>query len=164
MANYKKQMQKIVQEYRNSDQPWPATAKAIADWAIISGRWEMPAAAIRRRCADDVADAMREEYYTDSKNRRVRLLHPAPLLAADGERMIVWDDIRTAARPHMELSFQNRRQGIVGDCRQFKVDVDSYNDAHVEEEPINMVFDFTMDLAELEAAEEEAKAAKDKAA
>ena len=33
-----------------------------------------------------------------------------------------------------------------------KVDVDSYNDLNPDEEPIQMVFDFTMDLAELEAA------------
>jgi hypothetical protein len=155
MANYTKQMQKIVQEYRLSDEPWPASAKTIADWAIMTGRWEMPAAAIRRRCADDVASAMREEYYTDSKNRRVRLLHPAPLFN-QGERTVLWDDIRTASRPHMELSFQTRRQGIVGDCRQFKLDADSYNEAHVDAEPIQIVFDFTMDLAELEAADEAA--------
>lgn len=158
MANYTKQMQKIVQEYRGSGQPWPTSAKNIADWAITTGRWQMPAAAIRRRCADDVASAMREEYYTDNRNRRVRLLHPAPLFN-QGERTIVWDDIRTAARSHMQLSFQNRRQGVVADCRQFKVDVDSYNDAHPQDEPIQIVFDFTMDLAELEAAEEAGKAA-----
>jgi len=152
MANYTKQMQKIVQEYRASGQPWPTSAKSIADWAITSGRWSMPAAAVRRRCADDIASAMREEYYTDKKNRRVRLLHPAPLFS-QGERVIVWDDIRTAKRPHMELSFQFRRQGVVADCRQFKVDVDSYNDAHPDAAPIQVVFDFTMDLAEIEAAE-----------
>jgi hypothetical protein len=32
MATYTKQMQKIVQEYRLSEQPWPAAAKDIADW------------------------------------------------------------------------------------------------------------------------------------
>lgn len=56
----------------------------------------------------------------------------------------------------MQISFQNRRRGIVGDCRQMKVDVDSYNDAHPDAEPIQIVFDFTMDLAELEAADEAA--------
>ena len=98
---------------------------------------------------------MREEYYTDPKNRRVRLLHPSPLFN-QGERTNVWDDIRTASRPHMQLSFQSRRQGIVGDCRQFKTDADSYNDAHADAEPIQIVFDFTMDLAELEAADKAA--------
>jgi hypothetical protein len=45
-----------------------------------------------RACADDIASTMREEYYTDSKNRRVRLLHPA-FLFTQGERSIVWDDM-----------------------------------------------------------------------
>jgi hypothetical protein len=152
MATYVKQMQQIVDEYRLAGEPWPTTAKNIADWAILSGRWRMPAAAVRRRCADDIAAAMREEYYTDRRGRRVRLLHPAPLVA-DGERHMFWDDIRTAARPHMTLSFQNRRKGIVGDCRQFKTDVDSYNENHPEQEPIQIVFNFEMDLAEIEAAE-----------
>jgi hypothetical protein len=52
----------------------------------------------------------------------------------------------------MQISFQHRRRGIVGDCRQMKVDVDSYNDAHPDAEPIQIVFDFTMDLAELDLA------------
>jgi hypothetical protein len=149
---YSKQMQKIVQEYRTVGEPWPTSAKHIADWAILSGRWAMPAAAIRRRCADDIASAMREEYLTDPKGRRVRVLHPAPVLV-DGQREMIWDDIRTASRPHMQLSFQTRRQGIVGDCRQCKVDVDSYNDGHPDQEPIQIVFNFENDLAELEAAD-----------
>ncbi len=155
MTTYVKQMQRIVDEYRLDGMPWPASAKAIADWAISNGRWEMPSAAIRRRCADDIASAMREEYMTDRKGRRVRLLHPAPI-TSEGQTEMVWDDIRTAPRDHMQISFQHRRKGIVGDCRQMKVDVDSYNDAHPEAEPIQIVFDFTMDLAELEAADEAA--------
>ena len=156
MATYMKQMQKIVEEYRLAGEPWPVSAKAIADWAIASGRWKLPAAAIRRRCADDIATAMREEYMTDRKGRRVRLLHPAPLLMAAGGKEMIWDDIRTAPREHMQVSFQHRRHGIVGDCRQMKTDVDSYNDAHPDLEPIQIVFNFEMDIAELEAADEAA--------
>jgi hypothetical protein len=152
MATYMKQMQKIVAEYRASKEPWPATAKAIADWALRTKRWELPAAAVRRRCADDIAAAMREEFMVDSKGRRVRRLHPAPLLST-GTKEMIWDDIHTAPRAHMQMSFQHRRHGIVGDCRQMKVDVDSYNDAHPDAEPIQIVFNFEMDLAELEAAE-----------
>jgi hypothetical protein len=156
MATYMKQMQRIVDDYRLSGEPWPTSAKAIADWAIKSARWEFPVSAIRRRCAEDIAAAMREEYTTDRKGRRVRLLHPAATKADSGEQLVLWDDIRTAPRSHMEVSFQQRRQGIVGDCRQFKTDVDSYNDAYPDAEPIQIVFDFTMDLAELEAADDAA--------
>jgi len=153
MATYIKQMQRIVDDYRLSDEPWPASARAIADWAIQNGKWELPDSAIRRRCAEDIAAAMREEYTTDKMGRRVRLLHPAAKKTDTGEQLVLWDDIRTAPRTHMEISFQQRRLGIVGDCRQFKLDVDSYNDSHHEAEPIQIVFDFTMDLAELEAAD-----------
>lgn len=156
MATYMKQMQRIVDDYRLSGEPWPASAKSIADWAIRAGRWELPGSALRRRCAEDVAAAMREEYTTDKKGRRVRLLHPAATKGATGEQLVLWDDIRTAPRAHMEVSFQQRRQGIVGDCRQFKLDVDSYNDSRPDDEPLQIVFDFTMDIAELEAADEAA--------
>jgi hypothetical protein len=73
-----------------------------------------------------------------------------------GEQMTLWDDMRTAPRSHMQLSFQQKRKGIFWDCHQLKIDVDSYNDAHSAEEPIQMVFDFTMDLAEYEAGEDAA--------
>ncbi len=151
MATYVKQMQQIVQEYRSAERPWPASAKTIAAWAIETDRWDMPAAAVLNKCAEDIAEAMREEYYWDKKGRRVRLLHPATI-RRQGELFTEWDDIRTASRQHMQLSFQQRRRAIVGDCRQLKTDVDSYNDAHAEAPAIQISFDFNMDIAELEAA------------
>jgi hypothetical protein len=96
-VTYLKQMQKIVPEYRASQQPWPATAKDIAHWAINNGKWDMPAEAIIKKCASDLADAMRESYFTNSKGRRVRALHPAPI-RRQGILFVEWDDIRTAPR------------------------------------------------------------------
>jgi hypothetical protein len=151
MANYTKQLQKIVADYRKAGMEWPAPAKAIAEWAVMEGRWQLPPAAVTQRCAEDIARAMREEYMTDAKGRRVRVKHPVSR-TINGEQYVLWDDIRTAPRSHMQMAFQQRRLGIVGDCRQLKTDVDSYNDARPDEEPIQMVFDFTMDLLELEAA------------
>jgi hypothetical protein len=152
MASYSKQMQKIVEEYRASGEPWPSTAKIMAAWAINTGRWELPASAAINKCAEDIAAAMREEYFVDRKGRRVRLLHPVQTRSVDGEQMTLWDDMRTAPRSHMHLSFQQKRKGIFWDCHQLKDDVDSYNDAHPHEEQIEIVFDFTMDLAEHAAA------------
>ena len=60
-------------------------------------------------------------------------------------------DIRSASREHMEIAFQQRRQQIVGDCRQLKRDIDSYNENRCLERAIQASFDFTWDLAELEA-------------
>ena len=52
----------------------------------------------------------------------------------------------------MHMSFQQHRRKIVGECRQLKTDLDSYNDAHSNDEPMQISFDFNMDLAEIEAA------------
>ena len=151
MAKYMKQMQRIVAQYRIASEPWPAASKTIAEWAIQRGLWELPESAAMAKCAEDLSRAMREEYMTDAKGRRVRIKHPASV-HIHGQQLTLWDDIRTATRTHMHLSFQQRRQQIVGDCRQLKTDVDSYNDRNPYEAPIQMVFDFSMDLAELEAA------------
>ena len=111
----------------------------------------MPPSAVLDRCAKDIGEAMAEMYFTDKQGRRVRLLHPATV-ERQGELFTEWDDIRTAPRRHMQLSFQQKRRAIVGECRQLKTDMDSYNDAHASQKPIQISFDFTMDLAELEAA------------
>ena len=50
----------------------------------------------------------------------------------------------------MARSVQGRRNGIVGDCTQLKMDVDSYNQNTNKDQPIQVIFDFTLDLEELE--------------
>jgi hypothetical protein len=152
MSDYNKQLQRIVKEYRQAGQEWPARTLDIARWALKTNRFDLRTPAIEKLCARDLAQAMREEYITDPKGRRVRAKHPAKV-KRDGEQMIIWDDIRTASRRHMEMAFQLRRRHIIGECRQVKTDVDSYNDAHPNETPIQMVMDFTQDVAEAEALE-----------
>lgn len=148
---YLKQRQQIVLDYRASGEHWPATKVEIAMWAPKTGRWEMPRSAIVNRCAEDIGEAMREIYFTDAEGRRVRLLHPATV-KRQGVLFTEWDDIRTAPREHMQLSFQQKRKAIVGECRQLKTDMDSYNGAHSNAEPIQVSFNFEMDIAEFEAA------------
>ena len=152
---YLKQMQLIVNDYRSANQTWPATAREIAAWAIRQARWDMPAAAVEKKCAEDLADAMRELYFTDSNGRRVRALHPATV-RRQGVLFTEWDDLRTATRKHMQISFQQHRKSIVGECRAPKTAQDSYNDLHPDEPPLQVSFNFNMDLAELEAAGEKA--------
>jgi hypothetical protein len=74
-----------------------------------------------------------------------------PLMKKMGGNTLCGADIRSASREHMERSFQQRRQGIVGDCRQLTSDVDSYNQNHNIGEDIQLVLDFTLDIEEYEA-------------
>ena len=152
MKDKKKQWLKIVEGYRQSGQAWPAAALDIAEWAVENRKFDLRTPALVRVASREIAQAMGEDYITDSKGRRVRAKHPARV-KRDGEQIMLWDDIRTAPRTHMEMAFTLRRNHIVSECRQVKTDVDSYNDSHSKERPIQMILDFTEDVEELEALE-----------
>ena len=149
--SYNRQMQQLVEEYRQSGGVWPAPTRAVAAWAVHNNRWKPQPSAVISQCADHISRALREEYITDSQGRRVRTKHPAPTYQ-NGKQTSFWDDIRTASPGHMQAAFQVRRRQIVGDCNQLKTDIDSYNDNYNTGQQIRMIFDFTQDLRELDAA------------
>jgi hypothetical protein len=145
----KDKLQSLVQEYRQRGGSWPATSREIAHWAIENKKWLPQPSAVISQCADQIARALRDEYVTDPQGRRVRANH-AVTHSKGAEQHVLWDDIRTATPKHMELAFQQRRQMVLGDCKQLKNDVDSYNENRKPEKTVQIVFDFTLDLAEAE--------------
>jgi hypothetical protein len=143
------QNQKIVSKYRESGEPWPATAVQIARWAIEKRLWEIHPSKIVRQCAEQIAQAMREDYIDDPQGRRVRVKHPAPY-EVQGKLAFMWDDMRTATHEHMETSFAHQRQQIVNDCYHLKITIDSYNENwNKTGRPVQGCFDFRNDLIEL---------------
>jgi len=126
--------------------------RQVAAWALQERRWRPQHDSLVTQCAEELARALREEYIVDPQGRTVRAKHAARR-EVEGEQQVLWADIRTADRSHMEIAFQQRRQQIVGDCHQLKLDVDSFNENANKGRAIQMVFDFTEDLAELEALE-----------
>lgn len=151
MRTQSEMLQDIVFKYQAANQPWPATTHDMAQWAIDNRLWAPKPSAIVDQCADQLSRAMREEYITDAQGRRVRAKHAATVTQG-GTQLVLWADMRTAPHQHMSMAFQQRRHQIVGDCRQLKMDVDSYNDNRLPAQPIQMIFDFTYDLEELALA------------
>jgi len=147
LSIYHQQLQTIVTRYIGAGEEWPATTRQIAAWAVREKLWAPHPSSLISQCAEALAQAMREEYIVDPQGRTIRAKH-----AARVEQAVLWGDIRTAPRAHMEIAFKQRRQQIVGDCRQLKADVDSFNDNRSPTQPIQMSFDFTRDVLELEAA------------
>ncbi len=146
---YHEQLRGIANQYMKSGEQWPASTMQIVRWAQEKGLWAPRPEAELHRFANELADAMREEVYTDAQGRRVRTKHAARY--GEGSRQtMLWDDIQTAPREHMAMSVQNRRQQIVGDSYQLKQDVDSYNENGNTGAPLQLVLDFTDDVAELE--------------
>jgi hypothetical protein len=54
MADYAKQLQRIVREYRQDGQEWPASTKEIARWVIRTHRYDLRAPAIEKILARDM--------------------------------------------------------------------------------------------------------------
>ena len=146
------QRQRIVRMYRESGQTWPASARQVANWAFEKRLWEPARGTIVGQLAGELARAMREEYFVDPQGREVRAKHAARI-SEGGIQSTLWDDIRTADPNHMRIAFQQRRQQIVGDCKQLKTDVDSYNENRNPDRPIQLELNFTEDIAELEVLE-----------
>lgn len=144
------QNQKIIAKYRESGEPWPATAVQIAQWAIGKKLWDIHPSKVIRQCAEQIAQAMREDYIDDPQGRRVRVKHAAPY-EIQGKLAFMWDDMRTASHLHMETSFAHQRQQIVANCHHLKMAIESYNENwNKSGRPIQGCFDFRDDLAELE--------------
>jgi hypothetical protein len=152
MATYYEQMQQLFRRYQEEvGISGPTTLKDVGIWAINEGLWRPPEGTVLSKFTADMGQALRLEHYTDPQGRRVRTKHPIRLPREEaGEQLVFWDDIRTATRQHMEMSAQQRRQAIVADCHQLKIDVDSFNENRSPGNPIQLSFDFRADLAELE--------------
>lgn len=142
--------QQLVQEYRNSGGQWPATMRQIAEWVIEQGLSPTYRSRIASQIAEDLARAMRQESYIDPQGRVVRTKHAARI-KIDDQLIFVWDDIRTASRAHMEISLQQSRQAMVGECLKIKQTIDSYNENRKPDIPLQMHFNFNADVAEAEA-------------
>lgn len=137
------QLLRIRDEYRKANGDVPATSREMADWAVKQGKYKLPEYAAAAKCAEELSEAMRTDFTMDAHGNRVRVMH-----AATRPQGTLWDHIATASREHMELSTAQRRNGIVGEVKQLKTDIDYFNQLHRDEEPLQCSFNFTNDLAD----------------
>ena len=147
MATYNEQMQKIWHQYNAEHDGKPETPRVVVEWAMERGLLEPPKLDPVQVLAGEMARALREEYATDATGRRYRVNH-AVRITKNGVQLALWAELTSAPRAYMHKAFAQRRKQIVGDCVQLKIDVDVYNDNHQDQLPIQMVFDFTDDVAE----------------
>lgn len=140
-----KQNQQIVADYLKAGGPWPAKKTELAEWALTKKRWFPTKEAIRRICADELAEAMREEVFVDETGHTVRAKIPATTVR-DGEQGTFWADLRTAATEHVQIGVAQRRNAIVADCYALS-NVVRFHNAHHEMQ-IQLQLDFTKDVRE----------------
>lgn len=130
----------------------------VAAFAIHRNLWEPRMRSARKQCAAELASALRESYETDKQERRVRASLPVRYTRknADGdiEQYTLWADCTSAPKEHMHLALQQKRKIVVANAAQLKRDTDSWNENNRFGAFIQMSYDLTDDLFELEAPEE----------
>jgi hypothetical protein len=147
MATLNEQLLRIVDDYRAAGEPWPATREQMAEWAVANDRYELTRGMAVSQCAERLSRAMGLEHIKDKKGRSVRKYYAARV-RENGQLVMKWDDLN-AERPFMEMAAANRRNQVLGQCLQLKNDIDSYNDRRCPDQPIQMDFNFNIDLEEL---------------
>lgn len=152
MAKHSEQMQAIFERYLATVSPNPVSLDEVAAWAIDEGLFRPAPRDVAKLCRDALADSLRQEKRVDAKGRKYRAKHSVRTWI-EGQQLSLWADIDTAPREFLEKSFGQRRQSIVGDCFQIKQDIDHFNDEHPGEKPIQIILDFTDDVAEMEAGQ-----------
>jgi hypothetical protein len=152
------QVRAFSNEYMQTRSGEPVRAREIAAWAIDHRRWAPGRSQLIDQCADLISRALREEYFRDKQGRRPRAKHSVRIKVGPRQESF-WIDMRRTKRDLMELSLQQRRQQILGDCRQLQTDRESYNDNYNTGEPIQVPFNFEPDLAEEEALRKQKKGA-----
>ena len=126
----------------------PMSAREASEWAVSEGLLQPPEIDPLDVLADQMATALRSEYKTDNKGRRYRVNH-AVRVTRSGVQYTFWGVLGFADHDHMERSFSQRRDQIIGDCTQLKTDVDVYNEVNRGKRPeVQLVLDFTDDVAE----------------
>ena len=150
MATYTEQMQNIFRAYVEEVGSDPVSLDLVAEWAIDRGLFYPTPRSVLKLCREALADSLRLEKRVDSEGRWYRAKHPVRTNVG-GIQLTLWADIDNAPRVHMEESFAQRRKSIADDCFQIKTDVDHFNQYRGGERPIQMILDFTEDVAEMEA-------------
>lgn len=157
MATKHEKLQQAWHRYDGDQEHQPTSARQAVEWAVAEGLLELPQIDPYDVLAGDMADALRAEIQTDEKGRRYRVNH-AVRVTKGGVQYTFWGALGFAPHSHMERAFAQRREQIVGDCLQLKTDVDVYNDMNRGKQPqIQLVLDFTDDVAERQSLDESRK-------
>jgi hypothetical protein len=149
MTTRSEDLQNLFHLYKRETGAVTVDMDLVADWAIKRGVVPPKPKTAKELLAAQFAQAAREEHRRDPKTGwSYRANHALRVSDKNGKQLTLWVDIDDATRPQMLLSLTNRRQQMVGDGTQMKIDERVWNDRNNEQESINMVLDFTDDVEE----------------
>lgn len=149
MATRNEELQNLMRLYKSETGAKAIDLDLVADWAMRRG-----VSAPRPKTAKDLlaaqfAQAAREEHRRDPKTGwSYRVNHSLRQPNAEGKQAGFWVDIEEATRPQMHISLTNRRQQMIGDGTQLKIDEQIWNNRNPAQIPLDLVMDLTEDVEE----------------
>jgi hypothetical protein len=147
--NKSERFQQVFHEYEAAHNNMPSSTRNVVRWAVEKGLLTPPVINPEDILAEQMARSLREERKPDAQGRLYRVNHAAQVMK-DGVQYTLWSNIDSGPREHIEMSFGLRRDQIIGDCHQLKVDVDRFNTVRLNGEQYELILDFTDDVAERE--------------
>jgi hypothetical protein len=149
MATRSEELQSLIQLYKSETGEKAVDMDLVAEWAIRRGVSTPKPKTGKELLSAQFAQAAREEHRRDPKTGwSYRANHALRVAKSDGTQFTLWVDIEEATRPQMHMSLTNRRQQMIGDGTQLKIDEKIWNARNPNEEPLQMIMDFTDDVEE----------------
>lgn len=153
MATKHQLMQRAIRQYREITGKSEVTMKEVAEWAVKTLGMELPKPVLPiDRLAREFAQAAREEIKHDTKTGNPYRVNHVVKVKQGEEQFSLWLDIDNAPRKDILKSLIMRREQMVSDGLQLSYDADHWNNVNPNENPIQLVFDFTDDIAERKAS------------
>jgi hypothetical protein len=153
MASMTERLLKAWHKYDSRQNHRPTSLRQAADWALAEGFIDTSEFDITDIIADRMGNAIRSETRTDPQGRRYRVNH-AVRVTRQGVQYTFWGVMGFAPHEHMQKSFAQRRNQIIDDNFHLKTDIDVYNETLEDQrQRIQLVLDYTEDIAEREELE-----------
>lgn len=140
------EMQKLIRYYKRETGVREVDMHEVAKFAVSKG-WPLPEPADPLdRLSREFAAAAREEVRKDKKTGEPYRANHVYSVQQGDLFVRLWVDIDEAPRAPMLAAFTMRREQMVGDAMQLTLDVEHWNRANKQEEPIQMPMDFGPDV------------------
>jgi hypothetical protein len=151
----RQERQRFIRHYKDTTGDREIDMHKVAAFAKSSG-WKMPTPPsdielLAKQFADD---AQAERRYDTGTGKPYRVYHALPV--ASGQlNLFVYVDIDEATRNQMLKSAVNRREQMVSDGYNLTLDLDHWNSANSDEEPIQLPMDLAFDIELRKAADDD---------
>ena len=142
----RQERQRFIRHYKDVTGEHEIDMHKVAEFAKTMG-WKMPTPPsdvdlLARQFADD---AQAERRYDDKTGKPYRVYHALPVVSGQLS-LLVYIDIDEATRPQMLKSAVIRREQMVSDGYNLTLDLDHWNSANPDKEPISLPMDLAFDI------------------